>query len=102
MEDLYLSGSQSTLETMLQNQKSSQELRVYVGYAGWAPGQLDSELDRKDWHLHKAAVAHVFTSEPGLVWQELIELYDPEGELVDQKILGGRKLLSMHIGSRSR
>ncbi len=102
MEDLYLSASQSTLESMLQNQKSSQELRVYVGYAGWAPGQLDSELVRKDWHLHKAAIGHVFNTEPGLVWQELIELYDPEGQLVDQKTLGRRLILSMYLGARSR
>lgn len=102
MEDLYLSGNQSTLETMLQNRKSAQELRVYVGYAGWAPGQLDSELNRKDWHLHKAAITHVFNSEPELVWQELIELHEPEGQLVDQNNQGLSQLMTMLIGSLSR
>lgn len=26
-------------------------MRVFVGYAGWSPGQLDDELDRGDWYV---------------------------------------------------
>ena len=102
MEDLYLSGNQSTLEAMLQNQKSSKELRIYLGYAGWAPGQLDNELHRKDWYLHKAAITHVFNSEPGLMWQELIELYDPDGQLVDTDGRGLPQMMAMRLHSARR
>ena len=29
-------------------------LRVFVGYAGWGKGQLEGELERKTWIVHKA------------------------------------------------
>src|SRR4051812_34194306 len=28
---------------------ASRRARVYAGYAGWGPGQLDGELEREDW-----------------------------------------------------
>ena len=33
---------------------SLQRLRVYAGYSGWSPGQLDSELDEGAWIVEEA------------------------------------------------
>ncbi len=35
-------------------------LRVYAGYAGWAPGQLDAELEEEAWIVEQAAADDPF------------------------------------------
>ena len=47
-------------------------LRFYVGYAGWAPGQLENEVARGDWHIRSATTDLVFAEDPGRVWRELV------------------------------
>jgi putative transcriptional regulator len=42
--------------------------RVYVGYAGWGPGQLDGELDEGSWIVEPARVDDVFTDAPDELW----------------------------------
>ncbi|MDJ0926266.1 MAG: YqgE/AlgH family protein [Gammaproteobacteria bacterium] len=64
----------ASLEEALLTDSSSDPafLRLYVGYAGWAPGQLENELARGDWHIRPATEEQVFASDPDQVWQELI------------------------------
>lgn len=84
MDDLYLSGDGTTLKQMLKHNKTNRELRVYIGYAGWAAGQLAGELDRNDWYLHKATLSDVFNQRNGRIWDDLIEQYEPAGQLAEQ------------------
>ncbi len=83
MENLYISGSQRTLKEMLEKGKTQKEFRIYLGYAGWGPNQLAGELDRDDWHLRKAKMEDVFNTSPDTMWEKLIDIYDPKGQLVD-------------------
>jgi putative transcriptional regulator len=46
--------------------------RVYVGYAGWGPGQLDSELEEGSWIVEPAVADDVFTSEPEDLWSSVL------------------------------
>lgn len=46
-------------------------LRLYIGYAGWAPGQLDDELSTGSWDVQDASEKIVFAAEPLGVWQTL-------------------------------
>ena len=85
MDDLYISGNQLILEEMLNQDMPPTKLRIYLGYAGWGPSQLDGELDRRDWYLRKANMAEIFSNRPESIWQDLIEHYEPEGQLVDLK-----------------
>ena len=41
---------------------------MIAGYAGWAPGQLDNELARGDWHVVEADEDSVFSDRPAEVW----------------------------------
>jgi putative transcriptional regulator len=48
-----------------------EEFRVYSGYAGWAPGQLEAEIARGDWRLAPAEAPLVFARHPERLWEEL-------------------------------
>lgn len=85
MADLYISGSQETLNQMLEQNKTPEKLRIYLGYAGWGPQQLNTELERHDWHLHKAKIENIFSKRTDTLWQELINLYEPDGQLVERQ-----------------
>lgn len=43
------------------------------GYAGWGPGQLESEMQRKDWFTAPADPDLVFTDEPAKTWQLVMD-----------------------------
>lgn len=47
-------------------------LRVFAGYAGWSPGQLDDEMRRGAWVRHPASLELVFDQHPGQLWKTII------------------------------
>lgn len=54
------------------------EMRVYAGYAGWAPGQLQGEIDEGAWVVISAQPSDVFGAEPGSLWREVLRRQDGE------------------------
>lgn len=46
--------------------------RVYVGYAGWGPGQLDGELEDGSWIVEPAQPDDVFTDDPEGLWSAVL------------------------------
>ena len=47
-------------------------VRVYAGYAGWGPGQLDAELLRGDWIVASEALEPIiFADAPDELWKKL-------------------------------
>ncbi|MGH2841548.1 MAG: YqgE/AlgH family protein [Solirubrobacteraceae bacterium] len=47
--------------------------RVFAGYAGWAPGQLDAELERDDWFVAPAGVDDIFDTDAEELWRRVLE-----------------------------
>ncbi len=45
-------------------------LRVFAGYAGWGPGQLDGELEQGAWILHAAEPGDPFRDDD--IWSEAL------------------------------
>ena len=46
--------------------------RAFLGYAGWGPGQLESELERDDWIVAEFAPTDAFTDDPDRLWAEVL------------------------------
>lgn len=71
-DGIYISASRTVLERMAGSPASGESFRVYSGYAGWAPGQLEAEIARGDWHVLQADAETVFKKDPSGVWPDLI------------------------------
>lgn len=51
---------------------SLRHLRVFAGYAGWATGQLDGEIEEGAWYVVDALPADPFTSTPERLWADVL------------------------------
>ncbi len=76
VDDIHVSTSRRVLFDALGRAGSTAPVRVYAGYAGWAPGQLDREVARGSWHVLPADADAVFSTTPDEVWRELIDKDD--------------------------
>ena len=47
-------------------------LRVWTGYAGWAPGQLEDEIAQDAWFVVDAAESDITTAEPNDLWRTVL------------------------------
>jgi putative transcriptional regulator len=70
-DDVWASSSFDLLERTLRLGQSP--IRVLSGYAGWAPYQLDAEIERGDWRVVAAETEDLFTLDPEKLWRELIQ-----------------------------
>ena len=52
--------------------------RVFAGYSGWKPGQLEAEMGDDSWLLEAAREDDVFTDVPDLLWSRVLERKGPE------------------------
>ena len=50
----------------------TRKLKTFAGYAGWSPGQLENEMQRKAWITHPATLDLVFDPEPATLWQKIL------------------------------
>ena len=46
--------------------------RVFAGYAGWGPGQLEAELEESSWIVEAATPEDVFAEDPGGLWSRVL------------------------------
>jgi putative transcriptional regulator len=50
----------------------TRKLKMFAGYAGWSPGQLEDEMKRKAWLTHPASIELVFDAAPEQMWQNIL------------------------------
>ena len=67
-DDFYLSGDRELLVQLLARDKPMEGLRIFVGYSGWAPGQLEAEIERGDWASRRADTDAVFDRKQERPW----------------------------------
>jgi len=51
---------------------SDDDIRFFLGYAGWGPGQLEDELDEDAWILAPSAADLIFEADPDQLWRTVL------------------------------
>lgn len=70
---VYAGWDRALLEELLGRAGPEDRVKVFVGYSGWGAGQLESELERGDWHLFPATTEAIFSPEGEELWERFIE-----------------------------
>jgi putative transcriptional regulator len=78
IESVYLVSYDEALE---EGPADMSRLRLFIGYAGWAPGQLDSEMSRGSWRVLPASSELVFDQDPRTLWNRLIPAHEQRAAL---------------------
>ena len=71
MKDLFLAFRANTIDHVIET--TPNEARYYVGYVGWRPGELKSEIDRGLWSVLNADVDMIFRKDTEGLWEELLQ-----------------------------
>jgi putative transcriptional regulator len=71
MKNLYLAFRANTIDHVIET--TPNEARYFVGYVGWRPGELRSEIDRGLWSVHNAEVDTIFRKDTEGLWEELLQ-----------------------------
>ena len=72
LPNLSLGHSLETLMDLGESFSVSQRVKVFAGYAGWSPGQLDDEMKRDTWLTHSASLDLVFEQDGEELWQTIL------------------------------
>lgn len=68
---VYLSMHPGNLEPLIAHRAG--RLRLYAGFSGWAPRQLEAEVDRGSWYTLRATEDLLFRRDTSGMWQELVQ-----------------------------
>jgi putative transcriptional regulator len=71
MKNLYLAFRANTIDEVIET--TPNEARYFVGYVGWRPGELRTEIDRGLWSVHNADVGTIFRKDTEGLWEELLQ-----------------------------
>lgn len=71
--DVYAISSERLLQNALNAGTGASAFRVYLGYAGWGPGQLEREVEAGGWWVFRGDARNVFDAHPDTLWTRLIE-----------------------------
>jgi putative transcriptional regulator len=72
ISNLSVGHSLESLVEIGESFSTTQQVRIFAGYAGWGPGQLEDEMQRKAWLLHPASLDLVFAKDPTNLWRDIL------------------------------
>jgi putative transcriptional regulator len=70
--DVYTTADKKLIEKSVNSRTSAGRFRLYLGYAGWAPGQLEAEIRLGAWSIVRGQPKIVFDDDPDSLWERLI------------------------------
>jgi putative transcriptional regulator len=72
MPNLSLGHSLDALTEFGENFSPTRKVKMFAGYAGWSPGQLEDEIQRQAWLTHPATLELVFDTDPEQLWRVIL------------------------------
>ncbi|HEY9044772.1 MAG TPA: YqgE/AlgH family protein [Ohtaekwangia sp.] len=75
IKDVYWGGDFEGLITQIDTGVvQSKDIRFYLGYSGWGPGQLETELEDDSWIVCDFATDELlFDTEPSMIWKKALD-----------------------------
>jgi len=85
MDGVYWGGDFEVIKTlMLSGELKPRDIRLFVGYSGWAEGQLNSEMESKSWIVARANKDLLFTPHPEKLWATILgRMGEPYAHMVN-------------------
>jgi len=74
--DIWAIVDQDIIAGALSDHKGPDELRFFVGYAGWGPGQLEAETEAGAWRVIRGNANTVFDTKPDSLWNRVVRNLD--------------------------
>lgn len=75
--NVYMTSRQETFDNAASNDELAENCRLYAGYAGWAPLQLDKEIFHGDWFVTDGDVKTLFETGSEDIWPALMRQLEP-------------------------
>ncbi|MGB9697263.1 MAG: YqgE/AlgH family protein [Ignavibacteria bacterium] len=73
-DNIYWGGNFEHLKELVsKNELNSADFKFFLGYAGWAPGQLEDELKFNSWIIAEATEDYLFNSDPKNLWHLILK-----------------------------
>ena len=73
LPNLALGHSLDDLVDIGESFSPAKKVKMFAGYAGWSPGQLEEEMKRKSWLTFPASLELVFETPPEALWQKIVK-----------------------------
>jgi putative transcriptional regulator len=70
LKDLYLTMHPANIEQLVA--QHADNFRLYAGFSGWGPGQLEAEMARGGWYVLPANAELAFRKNTTGMWEELV------------------------------
>jgi putative transcriptional regulator len=70
--DIYISGFSEVLAEVLKHPEEAAQQRFFSGFSGWAPGQLEDEIERGGWYVLHFDARALFEMNPRTLYEEML------------------------------
>ena len=92
VKGIYWGGNFEKLRFLVDNKLiSPDEIRFFVGYSGWAPGQLEEEMRHGSWIIAPSEPDYIFNMPDKDIWKKVLEnkgdMYKIIAEIPDNYVL---------------
>ncbi len=80
--NLSLGHSLDALTEIGESFSTNRKVKMFAGFSGWGPGQLEDEMRRKAWLTFPASLELVLDTDPSLLWPKVLKAMGPKYKLL--------------------